>query len=466
MKAKKRISLQNLTVHDMAAEGKCVVRHENKVIFVEMAAPGDVVDITITKDKKSFAEGYVTIYHHYSDKRQQPFCEHFGTCGGCKWQHVKYEHQIDYKERQVRDNLERLGKIKLPEISKIIGSETDRFYRNKLEYSATDRKWLTFQQLDSGEEFERSGLGFHIPGKFDKILDIHFCHLQPEPSNEIRLAIKDYCVANKIPFYNNVTKAGLLRGVIIRTSSTGDVMVVIQFFKNEKDIIEPLMEMLKNKFPMITSLQYIHNPKGNDSIYDLEVNCYHGSPYIHEEMEGLKFRISAKSFYQTNSEQAYKLYSVARDFAGITKNDLVYDLYTGTGTIANFVARSAKKVIGLEYEKASIEDAKVNSKINDITNTDFYAGDIKDLLDDDFINNHGKPDIIITDPPRAGMHDDVVKMLLKLETKRIVYISCNPATQARDLSLLDEKYEVKKVQPVDMFPHTAHVENVVLLELR
>lgn len=470
---RKRPILEHVTIEGIAAEGKALARVDDKVIFVPGVAPGDVVDIRITRKKKSFMEGVAIHFHEYSKDRVEPFCEYFGTCGGCKWQHLPYSMQLGFKQQQVVDSMERIGKIDLPEIQPILASANETFYRNKLEFTFSDTRWLTKEEIENSEELNRNGLGFHIPGRFDKILDIEKCHLQGEPSNKIRNWIRTYAIEHNLPFYNLKTHEGYLRIVIIRTATSGQSMVILQVAKDKPEWLHPLLDAMINKFPEITSLNYVINTKRNETFHDLPVHNYSGKPFIEEFMtieegksEKLTFQIGPKSFYQTNSHQAYELYKIVRDYAGLTGNELVYDLYTGTGTIANFVAHQAKKVIGLEYVEAAIEDAKVNSSINKITNTDFYAGDIKDLLDDEFISKHGKPDVIISDPPRAGMHPDVINMLLQVETKRIVYVSCNPATQARDLALLDEKYKVLKLQPVDMFPQTHHVENVALLELR
>ncbi len=438
------------------------------VVFVPFAAPGDVVDIQLFKKRHNYAEGKVVAIHEYAQEREQPFCEHFGVCGGCKWQHLPYEAQLRYKQKQVVDNLTRIGKIHMEEVRPILGSARTRFYRNKLEYTFSNKKWLLEEQVNSGEAIDNmNGVGFHIPGMFDKVLDIHKCWLQDDISNRIRLEVKNYCLSHEgYPFFDLRNQEGFMRTLMIRTASTGDLMVVLVFFHEEKAKREALLSHIADCFPQITSLLYVINEKCNDTITDQEVHCFKGKDHIIEEMEGLQFKVGPKSFYQTNSEQAYNLYKVARDFARLTGNELVYDLYTGTGTIANFVSRQARKVIGIEYVPEAIEDAKVNSALNGIENTLFYAGDMKDILTEEFINEHGRPDVIITDPPRAGMHDDVIKTILGTRPKRIVYVSCNPATQARDLNLLDEAYAVRCVQPVDMFPHTHHVENVVLLEAR
>jgi len=458
--------LREVEIQDMVAEGKCIVRHENLVIFVTQVAPGDVVDLRITRSKKNFLEAVPTHFHKYSELRVEPFCQHFGTCGGCKWQHLGYDTQVQYKQQQVEDTLQRIGKVEMPAVLPIAHSPALQYYRNKLEFTFSSLSWLTEEQIKSGAEFDRRALGFHTPGRFDKIIDVEHCWLQPEPSNSIRLAVRDYAREHDLPFGNLVKQTGLLRNLIIRTAeSTGELMVILQCYR-QHDALVPLLDYIYAKFPEITSLNYVLNDKGNETFHDLEVVCYKGKPYIEEEMEGLRFRVGPKSFYQTNSAGAYNLYKIARDFAQLSGNELVYDLYTGAGTIANFVARQARHVVGVEYVEQAVQDARVNSEINGVTNTEFYAGDMKDVLSADFIQQHGRPDVVITDPPRAGMHPDVVQRLLEMRAPRIVYVSCNPATQARDLELLDEAYKVVKVQPVDMFPHTHHVENVVLLELR
>ena len=443
--------LEKVTITDVAAEGKAI---------------GDVIDIQLTRKKHSYAEGKAVFFHEYSSLRAIPFCEHFGVCGGCKWQHLPYEEQIRYKHKQVIDNLTRIGKIEMEEILPIKGSKHTTFYRNKLEFTFSNKKWLTEEEVKTEAKFDcMDAVGFHIPGMFDKVLDIHKCWLQNDISNRIRLAVKEYCLTHEgYPFFDLRNQEGFVRTLMIRTASTGDLMVVLVFFYEDVERREALLSYVAEQFPEITSLMYVINEKCNDTITDQDVLVFRGKDHIIEEMEGLQFKVGPKSFYQTNSEQAYELYKVAREFAGLTGNEMVYDLYTGTGTIANFVSRQAKKVIGIEYVPEAIEDAKVNSSLNKIENTLFYAGDMKDILTQDFINQHGRPDVIITDPPRAGMHDDVINTILFAEPERIVYVSCNPATQARDLSLLSVKYAVKKVQPVDMFPHTHHVENVVLLE--
>ena len=460
--------LEKVTITDVAAEGKALARVNDLVVFVPYVAPGDVIDIQLLRKRHNYAEGKAIAFHTYAAERAVPFCEHFGVCGGCKWQHLPYEAQLRYKQKQVVDNLTRIGKVDLGEVLPIIGSARTQFYRNKLEFTFSNKKWLTEEQVQSGETFdEMNGLGFHIPGMFDKVLDIHKCWLQDDISNRIRLAIKDYCLQHEgYPFFDLRNQEGFMRTLMIRTASTGDLMLVVVFFHEDRERREALLDYIAQQFPEITSLLYVINGKCNDTITDQEVHVYRGNDHIIEEMEGLRFKVGAKSFYQTNSHQAYELYKVARSFAGLTGEELVYDLYTGTGTIANFVSRQAREVIGIEYVPEAIEDAKVNSALNCITNTRFFAGDMKDILTDDFVHTHGRPDVIITDPPRAGMHEDVIKTILAASPKRIVYVSCNPATQARDLNLLDAAYAVRKVQPVDMFPHTHHVENVVLLEKR
>jgi 23S rRNA (uracil1939-C5)-methyltransferase len=466
---KKGDILENVVIENMAAEGKCVARVDGLVLFVEGAVPGDVADVSLTRIKTSFLEGSAVAIKTFSGKRAEPFCSHFGLCGGCKWQNLDYREQLQYKQQQVIDNLERLGGLTLPEIKPIIASKKIKHYRNKLEFSFTSYRWFTKAEMDSDKELSRNGLGYHLPKSFDKVFDVDHCYLQPEPSDSIRLAVKEIALREHIPFFDTRRQTGFLRTLGIRTANTGEVMVILQVTSYNKEWIEKILGKLADNFPQVTSLNYVVNAKRNDTYGDLEVTCWRGNSYITETMERpdgkgtLQFRIGPKSFYQTNAEQAHELYTVAWQMADLKGDELVYDLYTGTGTIANFVAAQAKKVVGLEYVAPAIEDAKVNSQINNITNTDFYAGDIKDLLDEDFLNTHGKPDVVITDPPRAGMHEDVCTMLLKAAPEKIVYVSCNPATQARDLKILTEKYEIMVVQPVDMFPHTMHVENVVLL---
>ena len=462
--------LEKVTITDVAAEGKALAKVNDMVVFVPYVVPGDVVDLQVKRKKNKYAEAVAVKFHEFSPKRAVPFCQHYGVCGGCKWQCLTYEDQIKYKQKQVTDNLTRIGKVELPEISPILGSEKTEFYRNKLEFTFSDKRWLTEEEVKAEVQYDQmNAVGFHIPGAFDKVLAIEKCWLQDDISNQIRNTIRDYAYEHGLAFYNIRNHEGLLRNLMIRTSSTGELMVLLQVrVSQDKDLEETkkLLAHVADKFPQITSLLYVVNNKCNDTINDLDVEVFKGNDHIFEEMEGLRFKVGPKSFYQTNSEQAYNLYKVTREFAGLTGDELVYDLYTGTGTIANFVSRKAKKVVGIEYVPEAIEDAKVNSAINNITNTLFYAGDMKDMLTQDFINEHGRPDVIITDPPRAGMHNDVIDVIFFAEPKRIVYVSCNPATQARDLSLLDAKYKVMAVQPVDMFPNTHHVENVVLLEIR
>lgn len=459
--------LEGIEITDVAAEGNAIARVDNMVVFIPYGAPGDVADIKIDRKKHSYAEGHIDRLVTPSAIRVEPRCEHFGTCGGCRWQHLPYQFQIEAKQRQVKDALDRIAKIEYPGIMPILGSNSIYGYRNKMEYTFSNKCWLTFEQMRSGEEFpDRDAAGFHIPGAFDKVLDIKKCHLQDDLGNRLRLFVKKYCKDNNLPFYDLRAQHGFMRTLMIRIASTGEVMVVAVVGSDDVERTEAMLNALNAEFPEITSLHYVINLKVNDSIADQNVIHFSGKPYIEEEMEGLKFRVGPKSFYQTNSLQAYELYKVVRDFAGLTGNELVYDLYTGTGTIANFVSHSARYVIGIEYVKEAIDDAIINSQANGITNTEFYAGDMKDVLTDGFIAEHGHPDVMIVDPPRAGMHHDVVDVILRAMPKRIVYVSCNPATQARDLQLLDTAYKVEAVQPVDMFPHTHHVENVVRLSLR
>lgn len=470
--------LEHITITDVAAEGKSLARVDDKVIFVPFTVPGDVVDLQITKKKHKYCEARVLRFIEYSNVRAIPKCEHFGICGGCKWQNLPYEEQLKAKQKQVFDQLTRIGKIDLPEFLPILGSVKQFEYRNKLEFGFSNKRWLTNEQVASGETFSNmNAVGFHITGAFDKIYPIEKCHLMDDLHNRLRNAIRDYAFEHELSFYDLRAQHGLLRDMMIRNSNTGEWMLLIQFGKtidtgNGADAWElteegrDLMQYIADTFPEITSLLWVYNPKCNDTFGDLPVHVFKGNNHIYETMEELRFKVGPKSFYQTNTEQAYHLYCVARDFANLTGNELVYDLYTGTGTIANFVARKAKKVIGIEYVPEAIEDAKVNSEINGIDNTLFYAGDMKDILTEEFISKHGRPDVIITDPPRAGMHEDVVNTILQARPKRIVYVSCNPATQARDLAFMDSQYKVAAVRPVDMFPHTPHVENVVLLEVR
>lgn len=471
MKKKNLPLIENVEITGVAAEGKALVRINDLVTFVPNCVPGDIVDLQITKKKHSYQEARVVRIVRPSEVRCEAQCRHFGICGGCKWQILPYSAQLQYKQQQIVDNLTRIGKIELPEINPILGSKHIYEYRNKLEFTFSDRKWLPteeFQALDSERigELTAYGLGFHIPNCFDKVLDIEECHLMPEVNNRIRNGIREYARTHAITFYNEHKHEGQLRTLIVRNNHKGELMLIVSFGEKVNDACMQLLEWLHQEFSEIVSLLYVENLKFNDTIGDQEVKVYFGQDHIFEEMEDLQFKVGPKSFYQTNTEQAYELYKVARRMACLTGNELVYDLYTGTGTIANFVARQARQVIGIEYVPEAIEDAKVNSKINGIENTLFFAGDMKDILNDDFVAQYGRPDVIITDPPRAGMHEDVVNVILNAEPKRIVYVSCNPATQARDLQLLDAKYRVTEIQPVDMFPHTQHVENVVQLELK
>ena len=469
--------LEHITIESVAAEGKCIFHYDDKVVFVPFCVPGDVVDVQITKKKHSFMEGRVERIISYSKVRETPMCEHFGICGGCKWQNLPYEEQLKAKQQQVFDQLTRIGKVELPPFQPILGSVKTKEYRNKLEFGCANKRWYTKEEIaalppkEEGQEgnLSESAIGFHITGAFDKIYPIKKCWLMDDLHNEIRNEISRYAKENSISFYDIRAQHGLLRDLMMRNSNTGEFMLLVQFHYDEEGDEEKAMQLLQHiadTFPQITSLIYVDNQKGNDTFGDLELTTFKGTDFIYETMEDLKFKVGPKSFYQTNTDQAYHLYCVARSFAQLTGGELVYDLYTGTGTIANFVAHQAKQVIGIEYVPEAIEDAKENSHVNGINNTLFYAGDMKDILTDDFIQEHGQPDVIITDPPRAGMHADVVKVILNASPKRIVYVSCNPATQARDLQLMDADYKVAAVQPVDMFPHTPHVENVVLLERR
>lgn len=473
--------LENIIIEAVAAEGKCITRVDDQVIFVPFCVPGDVVDLQVVKKKHKYCEAKVVRFIKKSDVRQEPMCEHFGICGGCKWQNLPYEEQIKAKQKQVEDQLTRIGKIELPEFRPIMGSVKTQEYRNKIEFGCSNKRWFTSEELAQlpqkeddavtslKERHAQNAIGFHITGAFDKIYPIKKCWLMDDLCNEIRNFVFEYADSHNYTFYDLREQHGLLRDMMIRNSNTGEWMLVFQFHYDEEGDEQralELMQQVADKFPQITSLMYVDNQKGNDTINDLELSLFKGNDHIFELMEDLKFKVGPKSFYQTNTEQAYHLYCVAREFANLTGNELVYDLYTGTGTIANFVAHKAKKVIGIEYVPEAIEDAKVNSQVNNIENTLFYAGDMKDILTNEFIAQHGRPDVIITDPPRAGMHPDVINVILNAAPKRIVYVSCNPATQARDLQLMDDHYKVAAVQPVDMFPHTPHVENVVLLEKR
>ncbi|MBS1950471.1 MAG: RNA methyltransferase, TrmA family [Cytophagales bacterium] len=482
MQLKKGDQLHDILIETMAAEGKCIAHHNGQVVFVSGCAPGDTVDLELTKIKSGFLEGKTVKIKNFSPARVQPFCSHFGQCGGCSWQHINYETQLKYKQQQVIDNLERIGGLTLPEIYPIIGSARQTHYRNKLDFTFTSHRWLTKEELQSkiSSSHEVStpldrpggevGLGYHIPRMYDRVFDVSECFLQPEPSNSIRLLARKIAIDNNIPFFDLRKQTGFLRTLTIRTTSAGETMVILQVTYEKMEWIEKILNGLASQFPQLTSINYIINGKRNDTFHDLNIVCWRGNPFITETMKKpigtgeLQFRIGPKSFYQTNSAQAFELYKTAFRFASLSENELVFDLYTGTGTIANFVAGHAKKVIGLEYVPDAIEDAKVNSRLNGITNTSFFAGDIKDLLSESFLTEHGRPHVVITDPPRSGMHEGVTRMLLKTEAEKIVYVSCNPATQARDLKILSEKYQVIHIQPVDMFPQTNHVENVVLLK--
>ena len=462
--------LEQIEITGVAAEGKALARVDDLVVFVPFVVPGDVVDLQVRRKKHSYAEAEAVKFHRYSPKRATPFCKHYGVCGGCKWQCLAYEHQLKYKQQQVVDALTRIGKVELPDVKPILGSEKTCAYRNKLEFTFSNKRWLTWEEVAQRVSYDNmDALGFHIPGAFDKVLDIEECALMHPLNNRLRNAIRDFAHSEGVPFFDLRTQTGVLRNIMIRTSTTGEVMLLVQARVTADEEMEQLKKVLgfiADSFPEVTSLLYVINNKCNDTFGDLEVHTFKGTDVIFEEMEGLRFKVGPKSFYQTNSEQAYNLYKVARDFAALTGEEVVYDLYTGTGTIANFVAAKAKKVVGIEYVEDAIIDARVNAELNGFNNLTFFAGDMKDILTRDFISEHGRPDVIITDPPRAGMHEDVINTILFAEPLRIVYVSCNPATQARDLNMLDSKYRVVKVQPVDMFPHTHHVENVVLLEKR
>ncbi len=465
---KKSYIFENIEVVDAAAKGKSVAKTDDgRVVFLSNAIPGDIVDIQTGKKRKSYFEGKAIKFHKFSDRRAEPVCKHFGVCGGCKWQHMKYDSQLYFKEKEVVQNLKRIGHLELPEITPILGCEKQYFYRNKMEFSFAKKRWLTYEEIQTNDEIDRNNAcGFHIAGMWDKILDIEKCHLQEEPSNAIRNFVKDFCIEHEIEFFDPREQTGLVRTMMIRIASTKEIMVVIQFFKEDSVKRELLLQAIADKFPEITSLQYIINEKGNDSIYDQEVVLFKGSDHIFEEMEGLKFKINAKSFYQTNSLQAYELYKITREFANLQGNELVYDLYTGTGTIAQFIAKKAKKVVGVESVPEAIADAKENAKNNKIDNVTFFVGDMAKVFTKEFIEQNGKPNVIITDPPREGMHKKVVEQILNIAPEKVVYVSCNSATQARDLSILDSMYKITKTQAVDMFPQTHHVENVVLLEKR
>jgi len=456
--------LKHLKVETVTSDGKSLARNNGQVIFIKEAVPGDVVDVKIFKRKRSFLEGIPVKYHTYSDKRTEPFCSHFGSCGGCKWQHMDYASQLEYKQQQVVDQFERIGKIKIPPVNPIIPSDKIKLYRNKLEFTFTNQRWLSREEIGSGQELNRNGLGFHMPGRFDRVIDIENCHLMPEPSNELRLFIKFFAINNNLSFYDVKRNSGLLRTLVIRVANSGEIMVMFQFGEDNRSQIKLVLEEIKNSFPEITSLNYVINTKGNDSYYDLHVINFSGTSYITEKLGDLIFRIGPKSFFQTNTLQSVKLYQKVREYAQFSGKEVVYDLYSGIGTIACFLANNAIKVIGLEYMDEAVKDAKINSEINGIMNTEFISGDIKDILSQDFYTNYGRPDVIITDPPRSGMHPDVVKAIVQSGASKIIYISCNPATQARDIRLMLSDYAITGIQPVDMFPHTHHLENIARLE--
>jgi 23S rRNA (uracil1939-C5)-methyltransferase len=465
-RSKQKPLLEKLLITDIAAEGKSIARHEGMVVFVSLCIPGDVVDVQIIRKRKKFMEGYPVKFHDYSPNRKDPFCSHFGVCGGCKWQHLPYPDQLKFKQQQVTDALTRIGKVEVDAILPILASEYQQYYRNKLEFTFSHSRWLTNTEIQSGEQqHERRAIGFHIPGKFDKVLDIDHCYLQPEPSNEIRNFVRRYALEHDLSFFDLVRQEGLLRNLIIRNNQAGDVMAVFSFFKDDSETIEKLLLSVSVQFPQITSLMYVINPKANDTLNDLTVRLFKGKDHLIERMEDLDFRISPKSFFQTNTRQACRLYSVARDFAQLSGQEIVYDLYTGTGTIALFLARDCRKVIGLDFIPEATADARVNAELNGISNAVFLDGDIREMMNEQFTGQHGRPDVIITDPPRTGMHADVVQAIITAAPQRIVYVSCNPATQARDIQMLSAHYRVSKVQPVDMFPFTHHVENVALLEV-
>ena len=461
------ILIENIEIIDTASKGKSVARHEGRAIFIKGGVPGDICDITVFKRRKKYWEARIEKIHTYSEKRTEPKCEHFGTCGGCKWQNMKYESQLSFKQNEILNNLKRIGGIDLPPNEEIIGSKNEYFYRNKIEYTFSNKRWLTIQEIQSEKDLEdKDACGFHVPGMFDKVINLNNCYLQQEPSNTIRLSVKNFADKNNLTYFDIRNHHGLLRNLMIRTSTTNDLMVLVQFYENNKKNINLIMEHIKTTFPEITSLLYIINQKANNTIYDQEIICYKGEDHIMEEMDGLHFKIGAKSFFQTNSEQAKVLYRKTKELANITSDDLVYDLYTGTGTIAQYVATSAKKVIGIDSVEEGIKSAYLNAECNNIDNCTFYTGDMKEIFTDEFISKNGKPDVIITDPPRDGMHKKVVEQILKIGAKRIIYVSCNSATQARDLSIMNELYKVTHIQPIDMFPQTHHVENIIVLELK
>lgn len=455
--------VENVLIERAGAEGKAIAHVDGKVVFVPFGAPGDIATLSVKKSHRKYMEGNILELTKASEQRTEPFCEHYGLCGGCKWQHLDYQHQLGFKAQQVYDNLTRIGKLEFPEMLPIVGSEDTKHYRNKLEYTASDSKWLTDEQIKSGEDIDRDALGYHMPGRFDRVFHVNTCHLQDDLSNQIRNKVFELAKAHNIPFFNLRNQDGVVRTLMIRNNRKGEWMVLLALKEPTQEQVKILMEGLKNAFPQIVSLHFANNDKRNDSLYDMDIEHYSGAEYLTETLDGLEFRIRPKSFFQTNPDQAEKLYQITRDFAGIQTHEVVYDLYTGTGTIACYIAKQAKKVVGIEYVEDAIADAKLNAADNKIENCSFYAGDMKDVFTDDFVKENGQPDVIITDPPRAGMHQDVVDQILKLSPERVVYVSCNPATQARDLALMSETYNLEKVQPVDMFPHTHHVENVVLL---
>ena len=459
--------IENAEISAMSSEGKGIARINGKVIFTQFGVPGDVADIEIRRSRKKMSEAVILQLKTASVLRVAPRCSHFGVCGGCKWQHINYAEQLNFKKQIVEDAFTKIGKVEFPPIPDVVGCADNYYYRNKLEFAFTDRRWLTDQQIKSGETFEhRNGVGFHVPENFMGVLDVEHCYLQGDPSNAIRLAVRDFALANNYTFFNLGKQEGLLRNLLVRTTNAGEILVLISFHENDEQKIELMLDFVSKKFPEITSLQYVINPKRNDTIYDLETKVYKGNNHIIEQLGNYRFKIGPKSFFQTNSTQAKQLYDLTKEFAGLKNSDVVYDLYTGVGSVAIYVSGACKSVTGIEQVEAAIEDAKENAKLNNVSNCTFYAGDVRMVLNPDFIATNGKPDVVITDPPRAGMHEDVVKTLLQLEAPKIIYVSCNPATQARDLNLLNEKYEVKRVQPVDMFPHTTHIENIVRLELR
>jgi 23S rRNA (uracil1939-C5)-methyltransferase len=456
---------EQLEVLDIGAEGKAIAKAGDLVIFIPGGIPGDIVDVQVKRKRRKYLEGKPLHYHKYSDKRIEPICEHFDNCGGCKWQHLPYSEQLKYKQKQVTEQFKHIGKLEIPEELPIIPSKETTYYRNKLEFTFSNKRWLTEEEIKSGQSFgNTNALGFHISGIYDKILDIKRCYLQGGPSNQIRNAVKEFALQNKLSFFDIKNQHGLLRNLTIRTSSIGENMVIVSFFENDDGSIKKVMEFINKSFPGLDSLMYVINPKGNDSIYDLTVNCYQGNPYIYEELDGYKFKLGPKSFYQTNSKQAAVLYNVVKDFMEAKGQETVYDLYTGIGTIANYISAEVKSVIGIESVAEAIEYANINAHLNGINNVSFYTGDMKDILNNDFIDTHNKPDIIILDPPRAGVHPNVINAILYADPDKVVYVSCNPATQARDIKMMENKYKVVKTQPVDMFPHTHHVENVTLLK--